>query len=252
MDIRLDNKVVIITGGGSGMGRSSSLKFAEAGAHVAVADIRLDAAQSVAGEIKDLGGDAIAVQVDVSNSEDVQKMITTTTAKYGGLDVMFNHAGISPNGIITETSEDDWERCMAIDLRSVFLGTKYAIPEMQKRGGGVILNTAGTLGIRPCPGKASYGAAKAGVINLTRSTALDYGSDKIRCVAICPGFIDTPLNEGMDVEMLDSFLKRYQPMPGVIPAGDVASLAVFLASDVAAFITGVALPIDAGQMAGLY
>jgi NAD(P)-dependent dehydrogenase (short-subunit alcohol dehydrogenase family) len=252
MEIRMDNKVVIITGGGSGMGHSSCLKFAQAGAQVAVADIRLDAAQSVADEIKAEGGDAIAVQVDVSNSEDVQKMIAAVVAKYGGLDVMFNHAGISPDGSITETSEEDWERCMAIDLRSVFLGSKYAIPELQKRGGGVILNTAGTLGMRPCPNKASYGAAKAGVINLTRSTALDYASDNIRCVAICPGYIDTPLNEGLDKEMMDRYLKRYQPMPGVIQADDVASLAVFLASDAAAFITGVALPIDAGQIAGLY
>ena len=252
MDIRLENKAAIITGGGSGMGRSSCLKFAQAGARVAVADIRLEPAQAVADEIKAQGGEAIAIQVDVSQSQDVQKMIATTVAKFGGLDVMFNHAGISPDGSITETSEEDWERCMAIDLRSVFLGSKYAIPELRKRGGGVILNTAGTLGIRPCPNKASYGAAKAGVINLTRSTALDYARDNIRCIAICPGYIDTPLNEGADAEMLDRFLKRYQPMPGVIQAEDIASLAVFLASDAAAFITGVALPIDAGQMAGLY
>ena len=252
MDIRLENKAAIITGGGSGMGRSSCLKFAQVGARVAVADIRLEPAQAVADEIKAQGGEAIAIQVDVSQSQDVQKMIATTVAKFGGLDVMFNHAGISPDGSITETSEEDWERCMAIDLRSVFLGSKYAIPELRKRGGGVILNTAGTLGIRPCPNKASYGAAKAGVINLTRSTALDYARDNIRCIAICPGYIDTPLNEGADAEMLDRFLKRYQPMPGVIQAEDIASLAVFLASDAAAFITGVALPIDAGQMAGLY
>ena len=252
MEIQLNNKVAIITGGGSGMGRSACLMFANAGAFVAVADVRMEAAKSVANEIMSLGGKALAVQVDVSESLDVQKMISDTVAYFGGLDIMYNHAGISPNGTITETSEEDWEKCMAIDLRSVYLGTKYAIPELRKRGGGVILNTAGTLGIRPCPAKASYAAAKAGVISLTRSTALDYAPDYIRCNAICPGYVDTPLNVGLDTNMLQRFLERYQPFPGVIQADDVASLALFLASDAAAFITGVAVPIDAGQMTGLF
>jgi NAD(P)-dependent dehydrogenase (short-subunit alcohol dehydrogenase family) len=252
MEIKLNNKVSIITGGGSGMGRTSCLLFARAGASVTVADIRLEAAQSVADEITSIGGKSLAIQADVSKSLDVQRMVSETVAYFGGLDIMYNHTGISPNGTVVETSEDDWDKCIAIDLTGVFLGTKYAIPELQKRGGGVILNTAGTLGIRPCPGKASYAAAKAGVISLTRSTALDYAKDHIRCVAICPGYVETPLNIGQPPEMLKTFLERYQPYPGVIQAEDVSSLALFLASDAAAFITGVAVPIDAGQMAGLY
>lgn len=250
--MELTGKIAIITGGSSGIGRASCLAFARAGAQVVVAGRTLAKAAAVAAEIIVSGGAAVAVRADVSQGPDVQGMIAMAVERFGGLDILFNNAGISPAGSVTDISEEEWDECIAIDLRSVFLGAKYAIPELRKRGGGVILNTAGTLGIRACRDKAAYSAAKAGVINLTRSIALDYACDNIRCNAICPGFVETPLTTGIDPAARDLFLDRYQPLPGMIQADEVAGLAVYLASDAARMITGQTFVIDGGQQAGLY
>jgi 3-oxoacyl-[acyl-carrier protein] reductase len=248
----LAGKVAIITGGGSGIGRSASLAFAAAGAKVVVANRTGAKAEAVAAEIRAAGGEAIGVQVDVSIGADVRRMIAVAVEYFGGVDILFNNAGISPNGTITEISEEEWDECIAIDLRSVFLGSKYAIPIMQGHGGGVILNTAGTLGIRPCRNKAAYGAAKAGVINLTKAVALDYARDGIRCNAICPGYIDTPLTAHISLADRDAFLASSQPLRGLITPEEVAELALYLASDAARMITGQAYLIDGGQQAGMF
>jgi meso-butanediol dehydrogenase/(S,S)-butanediol dehydrogenase/diacetyl reductase len=245
-------KVAIVTGGGSGIGRSASLAFAEAGARVVVANRTYAKADAVAAEIVAAGGQAIGIQVDVSIGKDVQRMVGAAVSTYGGVDILFNNAGISPNGTVTEISEEEWDECIAIDLRSVFLGAKYAIPVMKRRGGGVIINTAGTLGIRPCRNKAAYGAAKAGVINLTKAIALDYARDDIRCNVICPGYIDTPLTAHMSPQDRDAFLETSQPLRGLITPEEVAALAVYLASDAARMITGQAYVIDGGQQAGMF
>lgn len=250
--MELTGKIAIITGGSSGIGRASCLAFARAGAQVVVAGRTLAKAAAVAAEIIVSGGTAVAVRADVSQGPEVQRMIAMAVERFGGLDILFNNAGISPAGSVTDISEEEWDECIAIDLRSVFLGAKYAIPELRKRGGGVILNTAGTLGMRACRDKAAYAAAKAGVINLTRSIALDYACDNIRCNAICPGFVETPLTTGIDPAARDLFLDRYQPLPGMIQADEVASLAVYLATDAARMITGQTFVIDGGQQAGLY
>lgn len=252
MHLHLLDKVAAITGGGSGIGRATCLAFAKAGASVVVASRTLHKAEAVADEIRDAGATALAVQVDVSNGLAVQHMIEVAVANFGGLDILFNNAGISPSGSVTDISESEWDECIAVDLRSVFLGAKYAIPFLQKQGGGVILNTAGTLGVRPCRHKAAYATAKAGVINLTRSIALDYGRDNIRCNAICPGYVETPLTFGVEPSVRDQFLDQYQPLQGVIQAEEVAGLAVYLASDAAIKITGQIFVIDGGQIAGLY
>jgi 3-oxoacyl-[acyl-carrier protein] reductase len=252
MQLQLIDKVAIITGGGSGIGRASCLALAKAGAKVIVANRTLAKAEAVAAEIQADGGEALAVQVDVSRGQDVQRMIATSIEHFGGLDILFNNAGISPAGRVTDISEAEWDECLNIDLKSVFLGAKYAIPELQKRGGGLILNTAGTFGLRPGRNKAAYAAAKAGVINLTRAIALDYARDHIRCNVICPGYVETPLTAPIPSAERDKFLDQYQPLPGLIQADEVAALALYLASDTTRMITGQVFVIDGGQQAGLY
>jgi 3-oxoacyl-[acyl-carrier protein] reductase len=245
MNQSLQNKVALVTGGGSGIGRAACMAFAQAGAKVAVVGRTLQKCERVANEISAAGGIALAIEADVSNSADVQ------LEQLSRLDIIFNNAGISPSGSVTEISEQDWHDCISIDLTSVFLMCKYAIPHMLGRGG-VILNTAGTFGMRAAKGKAAYSAAKAGVINLTRAIALDYAREDIRSNVICPGFVDTPLTEGFDGPARDAFLERHQPLRGMTTPDEVAALAVYLAGDAAKMITGQAFVIDAGQQAGLF
>jgi 3-oxoacyl-[acyl-carrier protein] reductase len=248
----LRNKVAVVTGGGSGIGRAACVAFANEGAKVVVANRTLSKAEAVAEEITHNGGEAMALQVDVAIAADVARMIRTTVEFFGGVDVLFNNAGISPAGAVTEISEDDWDECLNIDLKSIFLGAKYAIPHMQARGGGVIINTAGTIGIRPFQRKAAYAAAKAGAINLTRSIALDYARDNIRCNVICPGFVETPLTDTDDIAGRDAFLDRYQPLEGRTQPEEVAAMAVYLASDAARMVTGQVFVIDGGQQTGIF
>lgn len=250
--MKLPGKIAIVTGGGSGIGAASCYAFAREGARVAVANRTLAKAEAVARAIESEGGRAIAIGADVARSADVQRMVDTTVAELGPPDILFNNAGISPSGRVTDISELDWDECLNIDLKSVFLAARCAIPLMMEAGEGVILNTAGTFGIRAAKDKAAYSVAKAGVINLTRSIALDYARDNIRCNVICPGYVDTPLNEGFPTTARDAFLERYQPLRGLIGAGDVAEMAVYLASDAARLITGQVFVLDGGQQAGLY
>jgi NAD(P)-dependent dehydrogenase (short-subunit alcohol dehydrogenase family) len=252
MSFELHNKVAIVTGGGSGIGEAICLNFAQAGAQVVVASRTLSKAQAVADSILAAGGEAMAVGVDVSRGEEVRHMVQSSLERFGRIDILVQNAGISPAGTVTEISEEEWDECIAIDLRSVFLGAKYTIPVMQQQEGGVIINVAGTLGIRPCRNKAAYGAAKAGVINLTRAIALDYARDRVRCNVICPGYIDTPLNAGFDPADRDPFLDNYQPLPGLIQPEEVAAMARYLASDTAQSVTGQLFVIDGGQQAGIF
>ena len=243
--------VVIVTGGGSGIGAATCLAFAAAGARVVSAGRTRARVQRVAGDIEDLQGEALALEVDVSQEAAVRDMVAATLARFGRIDVLFNNAGISPSGRVTELDEAAWDECLNINLKSVFLSAKHVIPHMRDCGG-VILNTAGTFGLRPAADKAAYSAAKAGVINLTRSIALDYARENVRCNAICPGFVETPLTSGLAGAERDAFLARNQPLPGVIQPQDVAQMAVWLASDAARMITGQVFVIDGGQQAGLF
>lgn len=252
MELTLRNKVALVTGGGSGIGRAIALAFAEAGAAVAVVGRTSAKLNAVADDIQSNGGRAIAVPADVSRSDEVAVAVESVVAAFGGLDILVNNAGFSPSGRITDIREEEWDECLAVNLRSVFLGARAAIPHMQLRGAGVILNVAGTFGLRAAANKAAYSTAKAGVINLTRAIALDYGRDRIRCNVICPGYVDTPLTAGVPLAERDALLAATQPLPGVIQADDVATLAVYLASDAAAMITGQVFVIDGGQQAGLH
>ncbi len=250
--MKLRDKVAIVTGGGSGIGAASCYAFAREGASIAVVNRTASKAEAVARAIVSEGGRAIAIGADVALGADVRTMVDQTASELGSPNILFNNAGISPAGRVTDISEADWDECLNIDLKSVFLAARYALPLMIEAGGGLILNTAGSFGIRAARNKAAYSVAKAGVINLTRSIALDYARDNIRCNAICPGYVDTPLNEGFPPSEREAFLERYQPLRGMIGAEEVAEMAVYLASDAARMITGQVFVLDGGQQAGLY
>lgn len=247
---RLKDKVALVTGGGSGIGRATCLLFAREGARVVVADFAAEGGAETARQIAAAGGTASFVEADVSRSADVRRMIDVTIETHGRLDVLFNNAGIEgPAARLADYSEDDWARVIAVDLTAVYLGMKHAIPKMIAQGGGVILNTASVAGLVGFPGSSAYGAAKAGVVNLTRIAAIEYASKKIRVNCICPGIISTPMAErvmeGRDREALD----RMQPAGRVGRPEEIAAAALFLASDESSFATGAPFVVDGGYVA---
>ena len=249
---KFENKVVAITGGGSGLGKLSCEMFAAEGATVCVIDINAQTAGAVAESIISAGGKAKAFAADITNESAMEKLFAEIHDAYGRLDVLFNNAGISPIGTVTTTSYADFRKVLAIDMESIFLGCKYAIPYMEKQGGGVILNTVGTFGLKPIPNKVGYACAKAGAMSLTRSVAIGFARSNIRCNGICPGFVDTPLNKDFTGEAREKFLDSYQPMTLKIQPEDIAKTALFLASDDARAISGQAIVIDGGTEACLY
>ncbi|MFG1230340.1 SDR family oxidoreductase [Xanthobacter wiegelii] len=249
--MRLSNKICIVTGGASGIGRAASLIFAREGATVAIADKSGAAAGRVAEEA---GNGAFAIEVDVSKSFDVERMIKQVVERCGRLDVLVNNAGYGIPGDVTQTDEDDWNRLMAVNINGVFFGCKYAIPEMRAIGGGSIINTASivaTVGIRD---RAAYCASKGAVAALTRAMALDHVADKIRVNAIAPGTIDSPYFQEMFAKSpraaeMRRELEARQAMNRLGQPEEIANGMLFLASDEASFMTGAILTIDGGMTA---
>lgn len=262
MSARLDGKVAIITGAGSGLGRASALRFAREGARVACADTDATAAADVAAEIVAAGGVAIGVPVDVTRDDDVQRMADETVRAFGGIDVLFANAGIAGVGSVATTTHETWDRVIAVNLTGVWLCNKAVLPAMQARGGGSIVNQASIGGLVGFSGITPYAAAKAGVIGLTRQAAIEYAAAGIRFNAICPGTIVTPLvvrtyeeRGGIAIgsgqtfdEAMRANAARY-PMGRLGTPDDVAGMAVFLASDEAAWITGGTFVVDGGYTA---
>ena len=193
----LAGKVAIVTGAGSGIGRASAVRFAAEGASVVVSDIRGPKADETVAMIADDGGTAVACQADVARADDVERMVATAVDVFGGLDALFNNAGTIRPGTAVRLSEEDWDLVMAVNVRSVFLGAKYAVPAMVARAGGAIVSTASVSGLNGDPGGVVYSASKAAVINLTRALAVDHARQNIRVNCICPGAIDTPPVERM-------------------------------------------------------
>jgi len=247
---RLKNKVAIITGGGSGIGRATCLLFAREGAKVVVADYVAEGGNETVRQISAANSQAVFVQTDVSKSADVQNMIGATIRNYGCVDILFNNAGIEgPSTKLANLKEEDWDRVIAIDLTSVYLGMKYVIPEMIKQGNGVILSTASVAGLVGFQGSGAYAAAKAGVINLTRLAALEYANKNIRVNCICPGVIETPMVERVIGGRPREKVVRTEPIGRLGRPEDIANAALFLASDESSFATGAPFIIDGGYVA---
>lgn len=251
--MRFLDKVVLVTGAGRGIGRASALRFAEEGARVAVVDIDEDNANAVVDEIVAAGGEALAIVADVTQEADAERMVAETVAHLGQLDIVFNNAGISRGARVAEMPAETWDRVIAVNLRSVFLGCKYSIPALIEAGGGAIVNMGSSMaGWDAFADGAAYMASKEGVTGLTRSLALQLGGHGIRVNAVCPGVIQTRLNYTRDMTdaewetIYEEFAKRI-PLRRVGQPEDVAATVAFLASDDARHITGSMLLIDGGQ-----
>jgi NAD(P)-dependent dehydrogenase (short-subunit alcohol dehydrogenase family) len=252
--MKLTGKIAVVTGGASGIGRAISLAFAQEGAKIVVADINTDGGKETVGLMQALKSDSIFVETDVSETGPVKNLIDKTIKHFGKLDIIVNNAGIEIFNRLADTDEQAWDRVIAINLRGVFLGTKYAVPKMLENGGGVIINMASVAGIMGAGGLSAYNAAKGGVVLLTKNTAMDYGSRNIRANCICPGFIRTPMVEAVMSLPGSGEVKGY--LQSLIPPGrfgkpeEVAACAVFLASDDASYVNGHALVVDGGMSAG--
>jgi NAD(P)-dependent dehydrogenase (short-subunit alcohol dehydrogenase family) len=250
----LNGKVAIITGSASGMGRASSLLFAQAGANVVVADLNDAGGEEVAKLASESGNQAVFQHTDVSVEAELEALVARATETFGRLDIMFNNAGIGGAvGPLEDVSVEDWDRTQAVCLRGVFLGMKHAAAPMRAAGGGSIISTSSIGGLEGSAGMFSYSVAKAGVVHLTRCAALEFARDRIRVNCIAPGGISTPILFGIggdNKQEVDSVLAKFQAYPHVGQPEDIANAALFLASEAAAFITGHTLVVDGGATAG--
>ncbi|MEH7076767.1 SDR family NAD(P)-dependent oxidoreductase [Neobacillus drentensis] len=248
--MRLLGKTAIITGGGGGIGRSTAIRFTKEGAKVAVADIDSAIGEETVRLIKEVGGDAIFVRTDVIDSDQIKALINTTTSTFGALHILFNNAGVGNSEVRSvDLAEEEWDRVIDINLKGVFLGIKYAIPELIKAGGGAIINTSSLLGLKGQKYVSAYNASKAGVVMLTQNAALEYGKYNIRVNAIAPGVIDTPIiDHWKQNERKWPIISRANALGRIGTPEEVANAVLFLASDEASFITGTTLSVDGGGL----
>ena len=253
-----DGKVVIITGGALGIGQATAWEFAKEGAKVAVADVNREAGETTVTEVERLGGEGLMLEADVSDSSDCKRVVDATVERFGGIDILFNNVGIQPPASyvnVEDTPESMWDRIIGVNLKSCFLMSKYSIPQMRVRGGGVIINTASVQGLQSQPLVPPYAASKGGILSLTRQMSLDYAKDNIRVLAVCPGSIDTPMLRaaagvvGGDPDEVVGQWGAAHPIGRVGTGQDIANAVLFLASDKASFMTGENVNVDGGYMA---
>ncbi len=249
--MRLQNKICLITGGGSGIGRAASLLFAREGAKVVVADKALSSAKDVAAQA---GKESLAVAVDVSDSASVRSMVEEVVRQCGRIDVLVNNAGYGIRGDVVETSEQDWANLMAVNVNGVFYGCKHTIPVMRTQGGGAIVNTASTVSSIGIRDRAAYCASKGAVASLTRAMALDHVGDNIRVNCVAPGTIDSPYFAEMFARMENPQqarreLEQRQAMNRLGKPEEIAYAMLYLACDESSFVTGTMLTVDGGWTA---
>ena len=248
----LKDKVAIVTGGSSGIGRAAVELFAEEGAAVVIADVIDDAGQALADCLAKQGKTATYVHADVSKEADVQAMVMLALSHYGRLDVLFNNAGIEGEQATTaDATLDNWDRVIDVNLKGVFLGLKYGIEAMLRNGGGSIINNASVAGLVGFPGIPAYCASKGGVVQLTRTAALEYATQDVRINCLCPGVIETPMVERFTHgnPEAQAQMTEMEPVGRLGRAKEVAELALFLASDRSSFVTGAVIPVDGGFVA---
>jgi NAD(P)-dependent dehydrogenase (short-subunit alcohol dehydrogenase family) len=249
--MQLQDKVAIITGAATGIGRATALLFAKEGASVVVADINEDDAQRTVADIEDKGGSARFVQTDVSEAEDVQALMERSAEEMGGIDVIVNNAGAQRSGAVTEFEESEWDLLMRVNPRSCFLGAKYGVPYLRERGGGSIVNVSSLAGLKGGPGMTAYSASKGAIIAFTRALAEELAPDNIRANSVCPGWIDTPFNEPA-IEFMGGRAQQEEMVQQTVPLKrqgtpeEIAPGILYLASDASSYVTGQELIIDGG------
>jgi len=252
---RVARKVALITGAASGIGRATALLFAREGAAVALADLNTDAVQRVAGEIAQSGGRAFFESIDVTRAADCRRLVERAIHEFGHIDILFNNAGIIRRATVLDLSENDWDRVMAVNVKSIYLLSREVIPHMQKAGGGTIINTASGWGLTGGAKAAVYCASKGAVVLLTKAMAVDHGSQQIRVNCICPGDTDTGMLRE-EAQQLGEDNSRFlaeaakRPLGRVGTPEEIAQAALYLASDASSFVTGSALVVDGGGLAG--
>ncbi len=250
-------KTAVVTGAGLGIGRAIALAFAEQGARVVVVDVQAEAAADTVQQIEASGGQALLVLADVSKDADAARIAQEAVSAFGGIHVLVNNAGVQTYGTVVETDEATWDRTLNINLKGVYLVAKYCIPQIIASGGGAVVNIASIQGMASQPRVAAYAASKGGVIAMTRTMAIDHARDQVRVNCICPGGVDTPLMHwaiGLSTppEQINAVIAaagQNYPLGRIGQPEEIASAALFLASDAASFITGTSLVVDGGYLA---
>jgi 3-oxoacyl-[acyl-carrier protein] reductase len=242
---RLEKKVAIITGAGSGIGRETALLFAKEGAKVVVADISERGGMETVEEIKGAGGEGVFIRLDVSSIEQAKQMVKETHERYGRIDILIVNAGIVLDALLTKMTEEQWDRVINVNLKGAFNCIKAVVDVMINQGSGVILNASSIVGVYGNIGQANYASAKAGLIGMTKSLAKELGRKGIRINAVAPGFIRTPMVGGVPEKVLE-MVKEKTPLRRLGEPRDIAYTYLFLASDEAGFINGAVIPVDGG------